>query len=169
MSTLSSSEAAASWRVVSATVGAASSAFSPRAVKGAAADALQVALDAQAQAAIAAQIRIGPALDELMKLRFAGETLTDCIQDALAACGKLMSKYPSKSPLSVSLYSNVMEYRDTGSGGHETRARVVVTRGEESQELTVQSPTDPDRQLDVVVRFKFAPVSAAGGGAAAGA
>lgn len=150
-------------RVGSAVIAGEASDSPPRSRQkiGATVDPAQAELDLRAREAVMNSVRFDAAAAALSELKFVGTSQTDCLQQSLRACEQLMTSNPAKQPVTVGLYSNMMEYRDTGAGGHETSARVVLTSGETGEDLTFAcpTPTNPDRYANVVVRLSLVPTT----------
>lgn len=92
-----------------------------------------------------------------------GQDMTDCLQQAVVVAEMAMNESAKREAVRFELERWVQSYRDTGGGGHETSAGIIVVEGESSQTLSLppdqQAGTAPRGGAALVIRIMLVPQS----------
>jgi hypothetical protein len=123
------------------------------------------AIDAEIQKYVATMVRVDKVLAAFTTQTFAGVDMADCLPQAVDAFANLMNEHTLETTWKFRLVAGSMDYRDTGSGGHETTARVMATKGESTTTLTFEKD---GQKNEVAVNIELAPISAGDSALSAG-
>lgn len=114
-------------------------------------------IDADIHRYVCSIVELDKVLAAFNTLTFTGYDMADCLPQAREAFANLMNEHTLEPKQTYYLAAGNMDYRDTGSGGHETSAKVLATMGESTTTLMFEK----DGKKNVVaVNIELAPITA---------